>query len=311
MACYSFHVDIIGRNRGGSIVGTAAYNNGIRLYDDYYGSRYDHSDRMDVLYRGILLPGVAPARLAELQIFLNELNNSERRKDSQLAQSIKLALPLELMPEEQLALLKEFCNQNFVSNGRCVNYAIHSGICEPSRKPDSFLSVSERKDNPHAHLLVPFRQVDNTGFRMTKLDSRSQNRIADLVALRKSWADFQNQALERGGFDARVTHKSFAAQGIDLPPTQHVGAATLVNELKGIPTKPVDAYLRILAMRQNLERDKNSIEMQLKQRAIQRKEEKERIALQQHSQKLDLLREEERLQDLQREQPCRELMREY
>ena len=200
MACYSFNVDIIGRSRGGSIVGTAAYNNGVRLNDEYYGSRYDHSNRKDVLYSGILLPEVAPARLAELQIFLNELNGSERRKDSQLAQSIKLALPLELTPEEQLSLLKEFCYQNFVSNNRCVNYAIHSGIYEPSRKPDSFPPVNKRKDNPHAHLIVPFRQVDSAGFRAVKLDSRSQNRIADLVALRESWADFQNQAWQKGGF---------------------------------------------------------------------------------------------------------------
>ncbi len=311
MACYSFHVDIIGRKRGGSIVGTAAYNNGIRLYDEYYGSRYDHSDRTDVLYRGILLPEVAPARLAELQIFLNELNNSERRKDSQLAQSIKLALPLELMPEEQLALLKEFCCQNFVINDRCVNYAIHSGICESSRKPDSFLSVSDRKDNPHAHLIVPFRQVDNTGFRMTKLDSRSQNRIADLVSLRESWADSQNQALERSGFDARVTHKSFAVQGIDLPPTQHVGAAALVNELKGIPTKPVDAYLRILAERQRQEQGRTNIEMQLKQRAAQRKVTRAQAVSQQRLKELELLQEKGRMQDLQREQMYRDFSREY
>ena len=113
MACYSFHVGIIGRSRGGSIVGTAAYNNGTRLYDEYYGSRYDHSDRTDVLYSGILLPGTAPTRLDELQIFLNELNASERRKDSQLAQSIKLALPIELTPEQQVSLLEEFCYRNF------------------------------------------------------------------------------------------------------------------------------------------------------------------------------------------------------
>lgn len=311
MACYSFHVGIIGRNRGGSIVGTAAYNNGTRLYDEYYGSRYDHSDRADVLYSGILLPGTAPTRLDELQIFLNELNGSERRKDSQLAQSIKLALPLELTPEEQLPLLEKFCYQNFVKNDRCVNYAIHSGVYEPSRKPDSFLPVGERKNNPHAHLIIPFRRVDNTGFCRTKLDSRSQNRIAELVALRESWANFQNQALERGGFNVRVTHKSLVDQGLALPPTQHVGAAALALELKGTPTKPVDKHLHILAMRQNLERDRNSIEMQIKQRAMRRKEERDLIALQQHSQELDLLREEDRLQDLQREQPYRDFMREH
>ena len=310
MACYSFNVSIIGRSYGGSIVSAAAYANGSRLNDKYYGGWYDYSARQDVLYTDVLLPVDAPARLRELQTFLDELNASERRKDSQLAQSIILALPLELSFEEQIALLENFCYESFVSKGRCANMAVHSGTFVLSRKPDSFPAVCERRMNPHAHLLIPFRGVDSTGFLKRKVSSNWHDRTADLISLRESWAIHQNRALERAGFDTRVTHESYAARGIAIDPTRHVGAAAIANELKGVPTRLLDDHLRVIAARQSQERDRNAIEAILQQRTEQRERERMQTVALQHARDRELLREKDQMQGLEREHDCRDFSRE-
>ena len=247
MACYSFNLEIISRGSGNSIVGSAAYISGKRLVDEYYGRTYDYSHRSDVVSNGIIMPSSAPDRLYDLQTLLNDLDEAERRKDSQLARSLKLALPNELSPEEWLNIVKIFCDSNFVSKGCCVIYAIHEGHYDPAKKAAEIIPVFERKNNPHAHLIVPFRTIDASGFQHTKPENRFMARNKDLVSLRESWANVQNQAFERLGLDARVTHKSLKDQGINREPSIHVGAVAMEMEKRGDPSKRGNWYLQTLA----------------------------------------------------------------
>lgn len=270
MALYSFSVDIISRGKGQSVTSTAAYNNGARLKDTYTGTWYDNSSKKDILFCGILLPEEAPMQLYDLQTFVDALNHAEKRCNSQMAQLFKLALPLELTPEEQLTLLKEFCCQNFISKKQGVSYAIHHGKLIPAKQEKLFPAIGERKDNPHAHLIVPFRRLDKDGFRKTKLESRSPNKVVDLIALRESWADLQNHAFEQKGLTVKVSHKSYREQGIDLTPSIHIGAGALANEVKGTPTKPGDAYLQILHKR--LDSDRQAEIQKLMQQREQKRE---------------------------------------
>lgn len=254
LALNHFSADIISRNKGQSIVAHAAYISGTKLRDVYDGKVHDRSYRRDVLHSEMLLPPSAPSAFSERQIFLDELNRAEKRCDAQMARSFKLALPNEISLTEQISLVKEFAMENFAKQGFCVDLAIHAGMFDEHSKPVSIEPVHERRDNPHTHLLVPFRQVDADGFLKKKY--RSVDRRAELSALRKDWADRQNRVYERLGLDMRVSHRSLAAQGINREPTRHLGAATIALEQRGVQTDRGDVHRGILARNRELERQK-------------------------------------------------------
>ena len=262
MACYSLNLRTISRGKNSSVVGAVSYISGRHLHDNYYGRHYAHQ-RDDVADMGIILPDSVPSEFQDLQTLLDALNSSERRVDSQLAHHFKLALPNELSHVENVALVKEFCNQNFIPKGRCAIYAVHKGEYDPTKHSPDILPVSERKDNPHVHIIIPFRALDSFGFAKTKLASRSSNPSAELISWRQSWADIQNRAFERLGLDVRVSHKSLADQGISRQPEIHMGYAAMSQELRGDPSVRGDRYLEILSANQSSQRIKRSIEQKL------------------------------------------------
>ena len=68
----------------------------------------------------------------------------ETAKDSRLAREFVVALPIELSREEQIELLQEFIQEQFVSDGMCADAAIHD----------------TDGHNPHAHILLTVRPLD-------------------------------------------------------------------------------------------------------------------------------------------------------
>lgn len=280
MACYSMNVRTISRGKKSSVVGAVSYISGTRLHDNYYNRHYAYQ-RDDVANTEIILPAAAPSKFQDLQTLLDELNASERRTNSQLAHHFKLALPNELSHTENVALVKEFCNQNFIPKGRCAVYAIHNGQYDPAKHSPDILPVSKRKDNPHVHIIIPFRALDSFGFAKTKLASRTSNPSAELISWRKSWADIQNRAFERLGLDVRVSHKSLADQGINRQPEIHMGYAAMSQELRGDPSLRGDRYLEILSSNQSSRRIKQSIEQKLFDRKrLRNKQSKKRVSKQ-------------------------------
>lgn len=253
MACYNFNTSIISRGKGNSIAAAAAYQSGEKLRDIFDGRVHDRSYRQDVVFKEIILPPDAPSAFLDRQTWLNALNAAERRHNAQLARNIKVALPNELSHEDRVSLLQEFVYSNFIQHGLCADVAIHQGILDPNKKPDKIEAVQEHKDNPHAHILLPFRAVDHDGFQRTKTQTRFLNAVSYLMLWRESWANLQNAALERAGFDVRVTHESYAQRGIDREPTVHLGAATMALERKGIRTERGDNYREIIERNRNRE----------------------------------------------------------
>lgn len=247
MACYHLNASIISRGHGKSIAAASAYISGERLRDVYEGRVYDRSYRRDVVHKEILLPPDASPKLQDRQTLLDALNYAEKRIDSQTARSINLALPDELSLSEQVKLVREFVWTNFNRYGLCADVAIHQGKLEESRKPASIEPVLERKDNRHAHIIVPFRPVSEDGFCRTKEKNRFMNTRSYLASLRQSWADIQNREFQRRGLSIRVSHESLAAQGIDREPTKHIGAAAMALEQKGIRTERGDQYREVIA----------------------------------------------------------------
>lgn len=253
MASYHLNASIVSRGAGRSVTSAAAYISGEKLRDNYDGKVHDRSYRQDVIYKEILLPFEAPREFLDRQTLLDALNVSERRSNSQMARIIKIALPNELSFDEHIALAKEFVLENFINIGMCADIAIHEGLLDKSRKPISIEAVYERKDNPHAHIILPFRMVDKNGFHKTKIQSRYMNNPSYLVLWRKEWARLQNREFERLGLKVRVTHESLATQGSKREPTKHIGAAAIALELRDIRTDRGDEYRDIIA--RNRERE--------------------------------------------------------
>ena len=54
-----------------------------------------------------------------------DLEKVETAKDSRLAREFVVALPIELSREEQIELLQEFIQEQFVSDGMCADAVIH------------------------------------------------------------------------------------------------------------------------------------------------------------------------------------------
>lgn len=272
MACYHFNMSVVSRGKGNSIVAAVAYTSGEKLRDSYDGKTHDRSYRQDVVYKEILLPPQAPHKFLDRQTWLDALNISERRYDAQMARSIKIALPNELTFEEQIALTKEFILENFTRYALCADMAIHQGLLTSNGKPASIEAVQERKDNPHAHIILPFRTVGEDGFHRTKTQGRFRNHPSYLNQLRKEWARLQNREFERLGLEIRVSHESLIAQGINREPTKHIGAAAMALEQKGIRTERGEQYRAVIVQNRNrdLERHPSRERMPMRNRYIER-----------------------------------------
>ena len=216
IAIYHFSVKIVSRSAGASSVAKAAYIAGEKIKNERDGVTHDYRRKHEVVHKEILLPAGVPERFRERAVLWNAAEQKETRKNSQTARSIDAALPREISLEEQIDLVRIFCNQNFVAKGMCVDFAVHD-------KEDG---------NPHVHILLPTRRVDKNGF---TVKDRSWNDRAMLEQWRESWADWCNHKLYFVS-DERIDHRSYKDQGIDKIPTVHLGVGACAIEKKGKKT---------------------------------------------------------------------------
>jgi len=162
----------------------------------------------------------------------NKAEKAEKRKDGTPARLYQIALPHELTPEERIELVREFARGLMKRHGCAVDIAIHA----PSDAGDD--------RNYHAHVLTTTR-VFKSGELTEKCALEKSDtdraklglpgRLAELETTRAAWSQAVNSALERAQIDDRVSHLSFAAQGIDRLPMLPSRAA-IALERKGIRT---------------------------------------------------------------------------
>jgi len=227
MAIFHFSAKVGSRSSGASAAGAAAYASAEKL-KDHLGHTHDYTDKDDVVYSGILLPPHAPAWLADRERLWQEVERREdlstRPESAQLFRQVEVALPRELSRPENIALAREFALNNFVEHGMIVDLNIHEPV-----------SARDGEIQPHAHLLVTMREVSEDGTFGHKL--REFNDRAWVHALRESWAEHMNDALERAGVHERVDHRSLEAQGVERIPEPKLGAAAQAMEQRGIVTE--------------------------------------------------------------------------
>ena len=250
MALYHFSVKQVSRGKGQTVVNSAAYISGQKLYNDYYGQVHDYTRKSGVMFTEILKPDYVPERLSDRETLWNEVERAEKGKRAQLAYSFDIALQNELTLEENIQLAREFCQEQFVARGMIVDLAVHEGKSKDGDEPD----------NPHFHVLAPIRPFTEEGIWGNKqkreyvLDEEG-NRIKDakgkyvfnavsttgwndpelLKEWRKAWTEKVNDKFRECHMAARIDHRSYKEQGIDLIPTIHEGYEVRAMK-KGIKT---------------------------------------------------------------------------
>ena len=144
MAIYHLEAKVVSRGAGRSAVAASAYLSCSRLYNDYDGIQHDYTKKQGLVWQQIFLPEYAPQEWQDREKLWNAVEEVETAKDSRLAREFVVALPIELSREEQIELLQEFIQEQFVSDGMCADAAIHD----------------TDGHNPHAHILLTVRPLD-------------------------------------------------------------------------------------------------------------------------------------------------------
>ncbi|MEL6362428.1 MAG: MobA/MobL family protein [Pseudomonadota bacterium] len=160
----------------------------------------------------------APDWMKDRAKLWNAVEVVERRKDAQLAREIQLSLPHELDAQQNQNMVLSFIQSHFVDRGMIADAAIHA----PDRQGD--------QRNIHAHVMLTMRDLTGDGFGKK---NRQWNTPEQLTEWRKSWADHQNEVFRELGMEQRVDHRSYADQGVDREPMQHLGTVANDMERKG------------------------------------------------------------------------------
>lgn len=246
MPCPHFQITIVQRSAGQSAVAGAAYQSGEKLVCKYDQQIKDYSRKKGVAYTEVMLPPNAPKEYANRQTLWNAAEGVEKQWNAQLARRIVLALPREVPLEQYPDMLREFCREQFVSKGMCVDFAIHD----------------TGDGNSHAHIMLTMRAMDEHGKWLPKsrkvydLDENSEriklksgnwkshkentvdwNNQEYAEIWRHSWEVLTNRYLEQNDRQERVDLRSFERQGITgQVPTVHMGPAVTQMERRGIRT---------------------------------------------------------------------------
>jgi len=197
MAIYHLRATMISRSQGRSATAASAYRVAERIEDRRTGLTFDYAARGGVDHTEILAPDHAPDWVRDRSELWNRVEESETRKNSQVAREVRVALPDELTHAQRVALVRDYAQAQFVDRGMVADIALHA----PGREGD------ER--NHHAHILLTTREIAAEGF-TTK--NRDWNKVEVLEGWREAWARDSNAALERVGIEDRVDHRTLVAQ---------------------------------------------------------------------------------------------------
>jgi Ti-type conjugative transfer relaxase TraA len=225
MAIYHFSGTVISRSGGKSVVASAAYRSGEKLYDERQERVMDYSRKQDVFHKEVLLPEGAPEWMKDRGKLWNAVEKAEKRKDAQLAREFNFALPRELSREQGIELAREFVKNEFVAKGMVADLCIHDG------------KTKDGEEQPHAHVMLSLRRIEGDGF---GLKERNWNAKENLLHWREAWADYANKHLALNDIGQRIDHRSLAEQGIELEPQKKIGP-----EISRVYEARVNEHVRI------------------------------------------------------------------
>ena len=254
MAIYHMHATVISRASGGSAVAAAAYRSGEKIIDERTGEAHDYSRRSGVDGAEIIAPEGAPDWVRDRDRLWNAGEAAEKRKDSQVAREVRVALPRELDPDQRRELVREFVKAEFAGRGMVADVSYHDG----------------NSGNPHAHILLTTRELNSDGFGGK---DRSWNSKELLSGWREQWAESANRALEGAGSVERIDHRTLAAQRdeaigrgqgaraekLDRDPEIHLGKAAWMERRRGAGNERTRRNDRICAGNRAREKERSRL----------------------------------------------------
>lgn len=249
---------------------SASYYLGEKLYSEYDREwKYPHSDPDRVVYTEVMLPPNAPQEYADHQTLWNAVDAAEKQANAQTARKLNITLPRELTFEQNLELIRDYCQRQFVDKGMICDLFFHDS----------------GNGNPHVHLMLTLRAMDEQGrwlpktrteyvlddfgqrirmgngkWKRQRIDTVDWNDQKYCEIWRHEWELAQNEALEKAGRPERVDMRSFERQGItDQAPQKHLGPAASALERKGIHTQTGDENREIVRINSIIRAAKKSV----------------------------------------------------
>ena len=247
MPCPHNEITIVQRSQRQSAVAAAAYQSGEKLFCEYDQEEKHYPEKRGIVHNEILLPANAPPEYADRNTLWNAAEAVEKQWNSQLARRWVLTIPREIPSDQYAVLVQEFCQQQFVSKGMIVDFAIHDPH-PPGHNPHAHVLLTMRAMDEHGKWLPKSRKVydlDENGERIKLPSGRWKSHKEDTVdwndqkyceIWRHEWEVIQNRYLEANDRPERVDLRSYARQGLDIVPTVHEGAAVWQMEKRGIQT---------------------------------------------------------------------------
>ena len=247
MPCPHNEITIVQRSQRQSAVAAAAYQSGEKLFCEYDQQVKHYPEKRGIVHNEILLPANAPQEYADRNTLWNAAEAVEKQWNSQLARRWVLTIPREIPPDQYAVLVREFCQQQFVSKGMIADFAIHDPH-PPGHNPHAHVMLTMRAMDEHGKWLPKSRKVydlDENGERIKLPSGRWKSHKEDTVdwndqkyceIWRHEWEVIQNRYLEANDRPERVDLRSYARQGLDIVPTVHEGAAVRQMEKRGIQT---------------------------------------------------------------------------
>jgi hypothetical protein len=259
MSYFYFNAKILNKATQ-SAVAKAAYTSNEAYYSERDEETKKYKTRTVKPESFILAPNHAPDFVYNREKLWNEVEKVEKQYNAQLLRELVVALPSELNEEAQTSLVREFVQENLVSEGMVADIHIHR----------------DQEHNPHAHILLtlrPFNEdgtwwdfkskkeylldengenlLDKNGKKRTrKVDLTGWNSKDNLLGWRKSFAEKINEYYLINGIDKSVSHESYEKQGIDKLPSQRLTRseyyvekmAKKEAEKNGVEYEPVTFY---------------------------------------------------------------------
>ena len=247
MPCPHNEITIVQRSQRQSAVAAAAYQSGEKLFCEYDQQVKHYPEKRGIVHNEILLPANAPPEYVDRNTLWNAAEAVEKQWNSKLARRWVLTIPREIPSDQYAILVREFCQQQFVSKGMIVDFAIHD-THPPGHNPHAHVLLTMRAMDEHGKWLPKSRKVydlDENGERIKLPSGRWKSHKEDTVdwndqkyceIWRHEWEVIQNRYLEANDRPERVDLRSYARQGLDIVPTVHEGAAVRQMEKRGIQT---------------------------------------------------------------------------
>lgn len=226
MALYHFSVKVLSRSSRNT-VRAVAYRAGCKLTDERTGETFNY-EKKPVQHVELVLPHDAPTWAREIQdlikadrkhgvqAFSDKVEAAEKRVDAQVYREFEFALHRELTDEQNIALAREFVQDQICVHGMAAQMNFHFDVDEETGD-----------EKPHCHVVATMRKLTETGFGPKE---REWNAKPFLCELREKWEEYSNTHLKLHGHDIQIDHRSNQERGIEMEPQPKMGRNVLELE---------------------------------------------------------------------------------